>query len=196
VLIRPQWQSWLARGAAVISLYGAVLAVHFLVGLGGQGRAAAWLAVAGLPLAVLTAVYTAYLLAQARGRDLWQIPLLPPHMAVQALVLGAAALAPLTAWLEPRALPPILILLAGACAAHLLLVAAEATLAHPTAHAELAAHHLFRGRLAPWLWGGAGLVLIAVFAPWLGPAATLPALLGLLAYEHGYVQAGQSVPLA
>lgn len=136
VLIRPQWQSWLARGAAVISLYGAVLAVHFLVGLGGQGRAAAWLAVAGLPLAVLTAVYTAYLLAQARGRDLWQSPLLPPHMAVQALVIGAAALAPLTAWLEPRALPPILILLAGACAAHLLLVAAEATLAHPTAHAE------------------------------------------------------------
>ena len=196
VLIRPQWRSWLARGAAVISLYGAVLAGHFLLGLGGHGRAAAWLAAAGVPLAVLTAVYTAYLFAQARGRDLWQSPLLPPHMAVQALALGAAALAPLTAWLEPRALPPILILLAVACAVHLLLVAAEATLAHPTAHAQLAAHNLFWGRLAPWLWGGAALVLVAVFAPWLGPAAALPALLGLLAHEHGYVQAGQSVPLA
>jgi hypothetical protein len=33
-------------------------------------------------------------------------------------------------------------------------------------------------------------------APWLGAAAAVPALAGLLAYEHAYVQSGQSVPLA
>jgi hypothetical protein len=35
-----------------------------------------------------------------------------------------------------------------------------------------------------------------VLTPWLGPAAAAAALLGLLAYEHAYVQAAQAVPLA
>ena len=34
----------------------------------------------GIPLAILTAIYTAYLFAQAKARDLWQNPLLPPHL--------------------------------------------------------------------------------------------------------------------
>jgi hypothetical protein len=38
--------------------------------------------------------------------------------------------------------------------------------------------------------------LIGVFAPWLGLSAVPFALAGLLLYEHAYVQAGQSVPLA
>ena len=37
-----------------------------------------------LPLAVLAAVYTAWLFAQAKARDLWQSPLLPPQLLVQA----------------------------------------------------------------------------------------------------------------
>ena len=45
-----------------------------------------WLMIAGIPLSVLTAVYTAYLFAQAKARDLWQNPLLPPHLLVQALL--------------------------------------------------------------------------------------------------------------
>ena len=45
---------------------------------------------------------------------------------------------------------------------------------------------------------GLGMVLIAaaVAAPWIGTWAAPFALAGLLAYEHAYVQAGQSVPLA
>ena len=40
------------------------------------------------------------------------------------------------------------------------------------------------------------LIAVAVAAPWIGTLATPLALAGLLAYEHAYVQAGQSVPLA
>jgi hypothetical protein len=40
------------------------------------------------------------------------------------------------------------------------------------------------------------LVAAAVAAPWIGVAAAPLALVGLLAHEHAYVQAGQSVPLA
>jgi hypothetical protein len=39
-------------------------------------------------------------------------------------------------------------------------------------------------------------VAAAVAAPWIGMTAAPLALAGLLAYEHAYVQAGQSVPLA
>ena len=39
-------------------------------------------------------------------------------------------------------------------------------------------------------------VAVAVAAPWIGVVAVPFALIGLLAHEHAYVQAGQSVPLA
>jgi hypothetical protein len=46
------------------------------------------------------------------------------------------------------------------------------------------------------LWLGAALVAAGLLAPWIGAAAAPPALFGLLAFEHAYVQAGQAVPLA
>ena len=39
----------------------------------------------GIILAVGVAIYTAFLFGQAEGRDLWQSPLLPFHLLVQAL---------------------------------------------------------------------------------------------------------------
>jgi hypothetical protein len=52
------------------------------------------------------------------------------------------------------------------------------------------------GRLAPFFWSGVGLVAVALLAPVLGVVAVPFAALGLLAHEHAFVQAGQSVPLA
>jgi Fe-S-cluster-containing dehydrogenase component len=186
---RPQWRSWLVRGAVVITLYGAVLAAHFLLGLAGQVGPARWLATAGAPLAALTAVYTAYLFAQARARDLWQSPLLAPHMLVQSLMLGAAVEVLLS-------VPGATWLLAATALAHLLLLAGEITVGHPTAHARAAAHEMTAGRSARWFWPGVALAALATAAPWLGPAAAIAALAAVLAHEQAYVQAGQSVPLA
>ena len=45
-------------------------------------------------------------------------------------------------------------------------------------------------------WAGVVLVGAAVFAPVIGLVAVPLALVGVLAHEHAYVQAGQSVPLA
>ena len=95
IFTRPHMKSWLVRGAFVIAGYGAALTAHLAAGLiGGAGgvEAARWLAWAGAPLAGMTAVYTAYLFAQAKARDLWQNPLLPPHFLVQAVLAGGAAL--------------------------------------------------------------------------------------------------------
>jgi formate-dependent nitrite reductase membrane component NrfD len=49
----------------------------------------------------MTGVYTAFLFAQAKARDLWQNPLLPPHLAVQSVLAGAAALVPVAMVMEP-----------------------------------------------------------------------------------------------
>jgi Fe-S-cluster-containing dehydrogenase component/formate-dependent nitrite reductase membrane component NrfD len=203
VLTRPQWKSWLARGAVILSAYGAVLALHLLAGGLGAGGAVqrAFLdlvLVTGLPLAALSAVYTAWLLAQARARDLWQSPLLPPILVVQALLAGASALALVSWFVEPEPVPALRPIAAGATLLHLLLLAGDVTIAHATAHARLAAWEMTGGRYAPFFRAGVLLQSLAVpallVAP--GPTGAILALAGLLAYEHAFVQAGQAVPLA
>jgi Fe-S-cluster-containing dehydrogenase component/formate-dependent nitrite reductase membrane component NrfD len=196
IFTRPQWRSWLVRGAFIIGAYGGVLALHLGLTVAG---APAWhlpLAWAGVPLAAATAVYTAYLLAQAQARDLWQSALLPAHLLVQALMAGAAALAPVAAWAAPEAVPTLLWIVAGSAAAHLLLVGGETSVTHGTAHARLAVDEMVRGRFRGWFWLGAAAAAVGLLAPWAGAALAPLPLLGLVAYEHAYVQAGQAVPLA
>ncbi|HEV7377005.1 MAG TPA: 4Fe-4S dicluster domain-containing protein [Pyrinomonadaceae bacterium] len=206
IFTRPQWRSWLVRGAFIIAGYSLVLAVHFFASLLGSRAMQRWLILPGLPLAVLTAIYTAYLFAQAKARDMWQNPLLPPHLLLQALLVGAAALLPFAAWLAPRLSFALLWTLGVASILHLLMVWGEVTLTHPTAHARLAVWEMLKGRYRAFFWAGLALTLTGALIPWLilagdfdvrlGFLAALSALAGLLLYEHAYVQAGQSVPLA
>jgi anaerobic selenocysteine-containing dehydrogenase len=148
IFTRHHWRSWLVRGAVVIGGCGAVAAAYLLTSLIGASagtvrQALGW---AGLPLALADAVYTAYLFAQAKGRDLWQSPLLAPHLAVQATLAGAAAVLPLLAWLSPgRAVTADEVIVAVAAGIHVLLVAGEVLQPHVTAHARLAVHELAVG---------------------------------------------------
>ena len=206
IFTRPQWRSWLVRGAFIIAAYSLVLALHFLASLMGSRSVQRWLIVPGLPLAVLTAIYTAYLFAQAKARDMWQSALLPPHLLIQSLLLGTASLLPFTAGLAPQLFFALLWTLGATSILHLLIVWGEVTLTHPTAHARLATWEMTKGRYSAFFWVSLTLALLAGFAPWLallmnfdlliGVTASLSALAGLLLYEHAYVQAGQSVPLA
>ncbi len=193
---RPQWQSWLVKGAFVIGAYAAVLAAHLAATLLGRPGWHAGLMVPGLPLAALTAVYTSYLFAQSKARDLWQNPMLPPHFLVQSLFAGAAALWVVAAWSGLVPMPAFGWVVAGGALTHLLFVWGEATLTHPTGHARLATWEMHRGRYRGWFWVSIVCMAGAVAAPWIGVIAAPLALAGLLAYEHAYVQAGQAVPLA
>jgi len=200
ILTRPQWRSWLVRGGIVLTGYAGVLGLHLLAGIVGSTGLRQVAVVPGVPLAALTAIYTAYLFAQAKARDLWQNPLLPAHLLVQAAMAGAGALLPVAAWWQRDAVTPLAWILAGACLTHLLLVFGEVTLTHPTAHARLAAFELTRGRFRGFFWAAAVLVAAGLAAPLAGASAgvavALLALTGLAAYEHAYVQAGQAVPVA
>ena len=217
IFTRPQWRSWLVKGAFIIAGYSAVLALHFVASILGQTSPQRWLSIAGIPLSLLTAVYTAYLFAQAKARDLWQNPLLPPHLAVQALVLGATVLVPFAGLFSSpigvlhrfaEVTPLVWIALAGTIV-HLLMVWGEVSLTHSSAHARVASWEMTRGRYRSYFWVG-------VYLPALGVATLLLAnalaskevtlvtlfvalfmlLVGTMLYEHAYVQAGQSVPLA
>lgn len=185
-LTRPQWSSWLVKGAYLITAYGALLCAHAAAALVQRALpGGALLTPLTLLLGAGVAVYTAFLFGQAKGRDLWQSPLLAPHLLVQALVAGAALS-------EPR-------WLFGLLPVNGLLIAAEVFARHPTEDGRRAARliHddplfttgvLAAGHLVPLtlLWGAPS---------WTAPAGAL-ALVGLLAWEHLFVQAPQQVPLA
>ena len=82
----------------------------------------------------------------------------------------------------------------------------EITLTHATAHARVAIWEMIRGRYQGAFWIGLVLSMLGAALPWLaifgylslsfGIAGSPLALIGVMLYEHAYVQAGQSVPLA
>jgi len=195
VLLKPQPRSWLVKGGFIITGYGGVLAAHLGATFIGRADLTPTLAWIGGPLALGAAIYTAYLFAQAKARDLWQSPLLPPHLAVQAFMAGGAVT--LFMVRDPELLGPVTGFYGLALVLHVALAMGEATMGHPTAHAALAARNMTKGRYAPYFWGGIALAVIAVAIVAIQPtAAALAGLVGLYLYEHAFVQAGQSVPLA
>jgi predicted membrane protein len=212
IFTRPQWRSWLVKGAFIIAGYTLILALHFFASLMGWKSLHRVLIVPGIPLAVMTAVYTAYLFAQAKARDMWQNPLLPPHLFVQALLLGSAVLLPLSIYTNVISIhsapaeQPLTWLLAVSSLLHVLMIWGEVSLTHPTAHARLAIWEMVSGRYKSDFWMGTAMSVLGGLLPWLsllnvvsptlGVAGAPLALIGLMLYENAYVQAGQSVPLA
>jgi ferredoxin/predicted membrane protein len=216
IFTRPQWKSWLVKGAFIIAGYSLVLALHFAGSLLGARSLQSWLMIPGIPLSILTAVYTAYLFAQAKARDLWQNPLLPPHLLVQTLLLGSSVLLVSSIWFEaqrrnflevvPSLIVAALWILAVTSLLHVLMIWGEVSLTHSTAHARVAIWEMIHGRYRSSFWMGVGLsvaggampalALLGFVEPSIGVGGAPLALVGLMLYEHAYVQAGQSVPLA
>lgn len=218
ILTRPQWKSWLTRGSFILIGFSLVAAVWFVIeaaawlGLVSAGTVATvrWpLALVTFPLALVAAIYTAFLFAQAEGRDLWQSPLLPFHLAVQATVAGAGALSIVALVLAPPAAMLTLFLwLFGLGLALDLFVtlAGEFAVPHASEVAALAAHAISHGPYRGWFWGGGvvaghlvplallGAGLVGGGLNWLASLAAIAAIAGLYAFEHAFVMAPQEIP--
>jgi Fe-S-cluster-containing dehydrogenase component/formate-dependent nitrite reductase membrane component NrfD len=195
ILTRPQWRSWLVRGGVILGVFSALIGLHLLASFLGHAPPIA-LTIAGALLAAAAGTYTAWLFAQAKARDLWQSPLLPPMHLLQCLIAGACAMLIAAAILEPRLVMTLARLTAGATLLHLLLIAVEVWTPHVTAHAALAIREMVRGRYRGAFTASVILQIGGLVATpsgvWIAPLV----LLGLLAYEHAHVGAGQAVPLA
>ena len=86
---RANWDAWLVKGAYLLGGFGGVLACSGAVLLFGLDRIyLEYLAYAGVPLALLTGVYTAWLLKQARGRSWSEDGLLEAKMIFEMVVVG------------------------------------------------------------------------------------------------------------
>jgi formate-dependent nitrite reductase membrane component NrfD/ferredoxin len=203
VLLRPQWRSWLVRGAYLLTGYGMVLTVWLLAHLAGWTEAADVLLWPGAVLAVCSAVYTAFLFAQAKGRDFWQNPLLSMHLLAHALLAGGAIwlIADGIAGTETSRVPGIL--MAVTLLFSLVAILAEILTVPPTADAHRALHWIIRRPMGGWFWGagiGAGHILpLSLLATGQGSAAFIAALLalaGLFVIERLWVVAPQHVPLS
>ncbi|MHC4548314.1 MAG: 4Fe-4S dicluster domain-containing protein [Planctomycetota bacterium] len=165
----PNRKSWLVRGGWILTAH-ALLSLPWALGVGF----APW-SVLGLPVAFATAIYTAFLFWQARGRELWaEDRLLPVVLGAQA---GAAAAG--LAWFFDETGTWWLVL-------HAAVVLTSAFWRLPTPGARQA--HARMVRDPAFLFG-----LVAALA-----AVAVPPLvfLAFILLDWSYVKAGQEVPLS
>ncbi|MCP5100116.1 MAG: polysulfide reductase NrfD [Chloroflexi bacterium] len=211
ILLRPQWNSWLARGAVILIGFSGLVSVWWLVELGGLLE---WWTFAkgirpfflwlGLPLAIGVAVYTAFLFAQAEGRDLWQSPLLPFHLIVQSFMAGSAMLLLMDLFLNIGA--DISRMAATIFATAIIIdlfitLIGEFSIPHASEVAAKAAHEISYGRYKNQFWWGSigmghvlPLALLLLGNPLISGIAAIAAIAGLYLYEHAFVMAPQEIP--
>jgi len=214
ILRRPNWSSWIARGAVVLTAFGGVvvgwmvlLGANAGTGWGGNLLHGIVLGLAAL-LAALCAGYTGWLFGQSRGRVLWMKRGLWLHLIAQAVVAGAALLilvAPFIG-LGLEAIGILRRVLIVGLLWHLAFTLVEAKLAPPKREAEYAraARLVSHGPFARRHWVlGVGLGTVAAIGlalffmpPPLWAAASLLALLGLYVEEDILVRAGQALPIS
>ncbi len=196
IFTRPQWNSWLVRGGVVIGGYGLILGIHALLSWSGDHVSLLKLSWIGLPIAVMTSVYTAYLFAQAKARDLWQNPLLPVHLLVQSIMAGAGVLALCNGFFGNESVEILNATFWSSSAIHLFMIFGELSLPHASAHGRMAVEEIIRGQFKGYFWLSILLSCLGLLVPWIGELGLVCGLVGLAIYEHVYVQAGQVVPLA
>lgn len=203
--------SWLVWGGYILGIFGLIEAAWFGAALFGIGAVLRVLLIPAALFGAAAAGYSAFLFGQAEGRDFWQSPLLLPILLVQAVLAGAAALGILS-WIlgAGSTLTSLFIaVLLGAIVVHVLLIFIEVFGAHSNSHVSAAGHVITSGSLRTIFRGlflavGSLLpivllifaLLIPIAQPVLLSLAGIAALVGLFAYEHCFVVAGQSVALS
>lgn len=201
VLLRPHWNSWLVRGGYAIALFGLVLSLMIFV-----GNNSLLLIGAGI-LAIVVAIYTAYLFGQAKGRDFWQSPVLPIHMILHAVIAGIATHLLLSlfydvdgGWMESIRTVGIIGIVINLAA-----IAIELSVTHPTEDAKHVAAMIVKGRYKRAFWLGTllignviplALLIAAPFSTLWIIAISACILIGVYINNHIWVEAPQRIPLS
>jgi formate-dependent nitrite reductase membrane component NrfD len=206
LLTKPNLRSWVVLGGYVLMIFGILASMWLAQGI-IMGTISTWIVWPTALFAIASACYSAFLFAQARGRDFWQSPLLFWHLLIQAMTAGAAVLmllgtligisSPMFFWLG-NAL--VISLLAG-----LAMIFAEHIMNRRSEEVARAGDLLIKGALWKQFW--IFVVLFGVIGPIaliLWPTASLIpnviasvlVLLGLWMYENLWIKAGQAVPLS
>ena len=209
IMFRPNPSSWLVWGTWILIIFSITVLFWLATGLLSAEDLLAQVLWPGIISSALAAGYSAFLLAQARARDLWRSPQLFPHLIVQAFLAGSALLSLGALYERSGAVLALLLrcVLAGLIA-HGILVLIE--MAFPRGgDGAGAVHYLIHGPLAERFWfaavfGGiaAPIYLLAYYFARADSGSAVPllaavvSLLGVLAYDDCYMRAGQALPLS
>ncbi|HXM63061.1 MAG TPA: NrfD/PsrC family molybdoenzyme membrane anchor subunit [Terriglobales bacterium] len=211
LITKPNFRSWLVIGTYFLIGYGALATAWLLCGIFASSVPSAlqWFAAA---FAIASACYSAFLFAQAKGRDLWQSPLFLWHLLMQALAAGSATILIVGIIVDAgsEVLRPAALVLLISLIVSLAMNVSEIALPHVSEDVRIATQVLLNGRLSGRFWGlviGAGLIAPIILTA-LGLASLIPggaafavvaavlALAGLWWFEELWVKAGQAAPLS
>ena len=213
LLTKPNFNSWLTLGGYVLMIFGVFLAL-WLVEIYLQGQVSPWVVWPTALFAIASAGYSAFLFAQARGRDFWQSPMLFWHLVVKAVLAGAAVLILIGAlefvtpyqFASPHLFVWLINVLLVSLLATLAIVFGELFMKHGATDMIRASDLLLKGPLSKIFWlcfvaAGAVLPVALFFVPLGSPiplyvAAPVLALFGLWIYDHLWIKAGQAMPLS
>jgi formate-dependent nitrite reductase membrane component NrfD len=205
VLLRPQWDSWLVRGGYSITIFGGFVAL-MLAGVFFGWNDVVYIAFWGSAVsAVVVAIYTAFLFAQAKGRDFWQSPAMAPHMMVHSLMAGAAVfvLAGLVTDVSAQWLNYLETVLMVTVVGNILIMTVELTITHPTNDAKRVVKMITDGRYSNAFWFGAMLIgnviplglLVLTDNLMISAASAVFILVGIYFSEKIWVEAPQRIQL-
>ena len=212
ILLRPQWKSWVARGAFILVGFTAVAGLWWLIEYAARmgwvsndiafaaRPFASWLT---LPLALFAVIYSAFLLGQAEGRDMWQSNLLPFQLFAQSMMVASGVFLIVNVFVQfPADLHALLAgLFPASIAINLLLTLAGKSNSFASEVALLGYREMTRGRFRNHYWLGGitlghviPLMLFFAFSTFALPVAVACAVIGLFFYEYAFVMAPQHIP--
>ena len=196
VLLRPQWKSWLVRGAYIITGFGGLVSLKLLDNYFQLGFD--WLWIPGIIFAGLGAVYTAFLFNQARARDLWQTPIQSAiHMLVHAVMSGSVVMM----LIAPESFQWIANLLFWGILANMIIIAKEILIPHDTPDTKKAIELMTKGYYSKYFWVGVvigsvtPIVMLNAY-PDLALIAGGCALIGIFLTEFVRIRVPQMIPLS
>ena len=196
VLLRPQWKSWLVRGAYIITGFGGLVSLKLLDNYLELGLA--WLWIPGLVFAGLGAVYTAFLFNQARARDLWQTPIQSAiHMLVHAIMAGSVVMM----IIAPDSSQWMANILLWGIVANMMIMAKEILMPHDTPDTKKAIELMTKGYYSKYFWAGIvigsliPIVVLNAFPSMLLLAGGL-VLVGIYLTEFVRIRVPQMIPLS
>lgn len=207
VLLRPHWKSWLVKGGYAITIYGGLLSATLLFQYFSVLSSLNIVYILTGIVAVVVAIYTAFLFAQAKGRDFWQSPTLAFHMLIHSVMAGAAiyffmSLGTITddqwfVYLKNISIITIIL--------NMFTMMVELSITHPTEDAKIVVHMITKGKYKLQFWimtiliGNIiplSLLCFMELNPSIGSIAGVLVLIGIYFNNHIWVEAPQRIALS
>jgi len=208
LLTKPNFRSWLVIGGWILMLFGTAIVAWLIFGISGKRIPGLLLLLTGI-LAIASACYSAFLFAQAKGRDLWQSPLFIWHLLFHCFLAGGATLTLMGVVAnEEKFAGNGLAVFVIFLPLSFLMVLTELMIPHGNEELRLSVRRIVRGDLGPQFWFtciAVGMILplllildmgwteFSMFLAWL---CAVLVLIGVWSFEDVWVKAGQSVPLS